>query len=122
MQTMTMSDCYVSTSNRDQSTNVPFYKTTIGRFIISMVVMAVLTSVSLAGSDDGALGDLWSEFSLALTGAPGKILSAAMLLSAGYFSVVKPNPGLAVVSFVMMMILANGEKIISTFLDAGIPL
>ena len=122
MQTMTMNDCCAIASNRDESTKVPLYKTTICRFIISMVVMAVLTSVSLAGSDDGALGDLWSEFSLALTGAPGKILSAAMLLSAGYFSVVKPNPGLAVVSFVMMMILANGEKIISTFLDAGIPL
>lgn len=122
MQTMTMGQCLVSNSSKNGSKKVPFYKTTLARVVMSLILMAVLTSMSLAGSDDGALGDLWSEFSLALTGAPGKILSAAMLLSAGYFSVVKPNPGLAVVSFVMMMILANGEKIISTFLDAGIPL
>jgi hypothetical protein len=32
------------------------------------------------------------------------------------------NPGLALVSFLMMMILANGEKIITGFLDAGVAL
>ncbi|MEY7792739.1 pili assembly chaperone, partial [Klebsiella pneumoniae] len=38
------------------------------------------------------------------------------------FSIGRPNPGLALVSFLMMMILANGEKIITGFLDAGVVL
>ncbi|MDF3746372.1 hypothetical protein P3S43_24065 [Enterobacter hormaechei] len=37
-------------------------------------------------------------------------------------SVLKPNPGLALVSLFMMLVMANGEKIISTFMDAGVPL
>ncbi|WLX18236.1 hypothetical protein RA189_26775 (plasmid) [Klebsiella pneumoniae] len=37
-------------------------------------------------------------------------------------SIGRPNPGLALVSFLMMMILANGEKIITGFLDAGVVL
>ncbi|EGS1830720.1 pili assembly chaperone, partial [Escherichia coli] len=47
---------------------------------------------------------------------------AAMLISSVYFSVLKPNPGLALVSLFMMLVMANGEKIISTFMDAGVPL
>ena len=56
-----------------------------------------------------------------MTGAPGKILAAAMLISSVYFSVLKPNPA-ALVSLFMMLVMANGEKIISTFMDAGVPL
>ncbi|MDV0834394.1 hypothetical protein VC594_22750, partial [Citrobacter freundii] len=76
----------------------------------------------LAGGDDGALGEIWTQLSEALSGAPGKALAACMLFSAFYFSIGRPNPGLALVSFLMMMILANGEKIISGFLDAGVAL
>jgi len=93
------------------------------QFRIGLIAIGIFfTAFAFAGGDDGALGDIWAYMNEALTGAPGKILSAAMLFSAVYNSIVKPNPALAVVSFVMMLILANGEKIISGFLDAGIPL
>ncbi len=44
--------------------------------------------LAYAGSDDGALGDIWSYMSESMTGAPGKILAAAMLISSVYFSVL----------------------------------
>ncbi len=91
--------------------------------ITLLVILTVLTcGFAYAGSDDGALGEIWSYLSEGLTGAPGKILAACMLFSVGYFSVLKPNPGLAAVSFLIMLIIANGEKIIGGFMDAGVPL
>ncbi len=70
----------------------------------------VVFSIALAGGDDGALGEIWTQLSEALSGAPGKALAACMLFSAFYFSIGRPNPCPALVSFLMMMILANGEK------------
>ncbi len=99
-----------------------WYRTSTAKFIFALMFTLAFCSAAMAGSDDGALGDLWAYMSESLTGAPGKILAAAMLISAGYFSILKPNPGLALVSAFMMLVLANGEKIISGFLDAGIPL
>lgn len=89
---------------------------------IALMCAALFSSIALAGGDDGALGEIWTQLSEALTGAPGKALAACMLISAFYFSIGRPNPGLALVSFLMMMILANGEKIITGFLDAGVAL
>lgn len=89
---------------------------------VALMCAALFSSIALAGGDDGALGEIWTQLSEALTGAPGKALAACMLISAFYFSIGRPNPGLALVSFLMMMILANGEKIISGFLDAGVAL
>ena len=89
---------------------------------IALMCAALFSSIALAGGDDGALGEIWTQLSEALSGAPGKALAACMLISAFYFSIGRPNPGLALVSFLMMMILANGEKIISGFLDAGVAL
>lgn len=89
---------------------------------IALMCAALFSSIALAGGDDGALGEIWTQLSEALSGAPGKALAACMLISAFYFSIGRPNPGLALVSFLMMMILANGEKIITGFLDAGVAL
>ena len=89
---------------------------------IALMCAALFSSIALAGGDDGALGEIWTQLSEALTGAPGKALAACMLISVFYFSFGRPNPGLALVSFLMMMILANGEKIITGFLDAGVAL
>lgn len=89
---------------------------------IALMCAALFSSIALAGGDDGALGEIWTQLSEALSGAPGKALAAYMLISAFYFSIGRPNPGLALVSFLMMMILANGEKIITGFLDAGVAL
>ena len=89
---------------------------------IALMCAALFSSIALAGGDDGALGEIWTQLSEALSGAPGKALAACMLISAFYFSLGRPNPGLALVSFLMMMILANGEKIITGFLDAGVAL
>lgn len=89
---------------------------------IALMCAALFSSFALAGGDDGALGEIWTQLSEALSGAPGKALAACMLISAFYFSIGRPNPGLALVSFLMMMILANGEKIITGFLDAGVAL
>lgn len=89
---------------------------------VALLCAALFSSIALAGGDDGALGEIWTQLSEALSGAPGKALAACMLFSAFYFSIGRPNPGLALVSFLMMMILANGEKIISGFLDAGVAL
>ncbi|KAA1186414.1 hypothetical protein [Photorhabdus heterorhabditis] len=99
-----------------------WYQSTTAKLMLCLLLSLAVCSMAFAGSDDGALGDIWAYMTESLTGAPGKILAAAMLFSAGYFSVLKPNPGLAVVSFLMMLILANGEKIISGFMDAGVPL
>ncbi|HHO9028548.1 TPA: pili assembly chaperone [Klebsiella pneumoniae] len=88
----------------------------------ALLCAALFSSIALAGGDDGALGEIWTQLSEALSGAPGKALAACMLISAFYFSIGRPNPGLALVSFLMMMILANGEKIITGFLDAGVVL
>lgn len=89
---------------------------------IALMCAALFSSIALAGGDEGPLGEIWTQLSEALSGAPGKALAACMLISAFYFSIGRPNPGLALVSFLMMMILANGEKIISGFLDAGVAL
>lgn len=92
------------------------------QMFIALMCAALFSSIALAGGDDGALGEIWTQLSGALSGAPGKALAACMLISAFYFSIGRPNPGLALVSFLMMMILANGEKIITGFLDAGVML
>lgn len=80
------------------------------RVFIALLCAALFSSIALAGGDDGALGEIWTQLSEALSGAPGKATAACMLISAFYFSIGRPNPGLALVSFLMMMILANGEK------------
>lgn len=92
------------------------------QMFVALMCAALFSSIALAGGDDGALGEIWTQLSEALSGAPGKALAACMLISAFYFSIGRPNPGLALVSFLMMMILANGEKIITGFLDAGVAL
>jgi len=99
-----------------------FFKTKSAKVILFVLLTVLFCGLAYAGSDDGALGDIWSYMSESMTGAPGKILAAAMLISSVYFSVLKPNPGLALVSLFMMLVMANGEKIISTFMDAGVPL
>lgn len=80
------------------------------RVFIALLCAALFSSIALAGGDDGALGEIWTQLSEALSGAHGKATAACMLISAFYFSIGRPNPGLALVSFLMMMILANGEK------------
>ena len=102
-----------------KSNTAALFKTKSAKVVLLTVLFCGL---AYAGSDDGALGDIWSYMSESMTGAPGKILAAAMLISSVYFSVLKPNPGLALVSLFMMLVMANGEKIISTFMDAGVPL
>jgi hypothetical protein len=106
-----------------KSNTAALFKTKSAKVIL-FVLLTVLffCGLAYAGSDDGALGDIWSYMSESMTGAPGKILAAAMLISSVYFSVLKPNPGTALVSLFMMLVMANGEKIISTFMDAGVPL
>lgn len=92
------------------------------KVVLFVVLAFAFCGLSYAGSDDGALGDIWAYMSESLTGAPGKIMAAAMLFSSVYFSIVKPNPGMALISAFMMLVMANGEKIICTFMDAGVPL
>ena len=112
------------------NTNVERGKTNAFAFLkskhakVPLFILLVLANCSFAyaGSDDGAFGDIWAYMSEALTGAPGKIIACGMLFSVAYFGVVKPILGLALVSALMMLVMANGEKIISSFLDAGIPL
>ncbi|MBO2029616.1 pili assembly chaperone [Klebsiella pneumoniae] len=87
---------------------------------IALLCAALFSSIALAGGDDGALGEMDPTFR-SFSGAP-EGPAACMLISAFYFSIGRPNPGLALVSFLMMMILANGEKIITGFLDAGVVL
>ncbi len=99
-----------------------FIQSKAGKVVLCLIMSLCICSLSYAGSDDGALGDVWSYMSESMTGAPGKIMAAAMLFSAFYFSIIKPNPGIALVSAFMMLVMANGEKIISTFMDAGIAL
>lgn len=105
-----------------KSNTAALFKTKSAKVILFVLLTVLFCGLAYAGSDDGALGDIWSYMSESMTGAPGKILAAAMLISNVYFSVLKPNPGLALVSLFMMLVMANGEKIISTFMDAGVPL
>ncbi|MGV7963675.1 pili assembly chaperone [Photorhabdus tasmaniensis] len=107
---------------REETKTAAFFKSKSAKLILFILLSVAVCGLSYAGSDDGALGDIWSYMSESMTGAPGKIIAAAMLISCAYFSVLKPNPGLALASLLMMLVLANGEKIISTFMDAGIPL
>ncbi|MDU7433774.1 MAG: hypothetical protein E7K89_10070, partial [Anaerococcus vaginalis] len=53
---------------------------------IALMCAALFSSIALAGGDDGALGEIWTQLSEALSGAPGKALAACMLISAFYFS------------------------------------
>ncbi|EBG2148441.1 pili assembly chaperone [Salmonella enterica] len=99
-----------------------FIQSKAAKVILFFILAVAVCGLSYAGSDDGALGDIWSYMSESMTGAPGKILAAAMLFSSLYFSIIKPNPGMALVSVFMMLVMANGEKIISTFMDAGVAL
>ena len=69
---------------------------------IALLCAALFSSIALAGGDDGALGEIWTQLSEALSGAPGKALAACMLISAFYFSIGRPNPGLALVSFLLI--------------------
>lgn len=107
---------------REQANAFAFLKSKQAKVTLFILLFLASCSLAYAGSDDGAFGDIWSYMSEALTGAPGKIIACGMLFSVAYFGVVKPNLGLALVSALMMLIMANGEKIISSFLDAGIPL
>ncbi|MCW1830037.1 pili assembly chaperone [Enterobacter asburiae] len=86
-----------------------FIKSKAGKVVLCLIMSLCICSLSYAGSDDGALGDVWSYMSESMTGAPGKIMAAAMLFSAFYFSIIKPNPGIALVSAFMMLVMANGE-------------
>lgn len=107
---------------REQTNAFAVLKSRKVKVLLFILMLLGSCSLAYAGSDDGAFGDIWAYMSEALTGAPGKIIACGMLFSVAYFGVVKPNLGLALVSAVMMLVMANGEKIISTFLDAGIPL
>ncbi|AIX52439.1 TPA: pili assembly chaperone [Escherichia coli] len=107
---------------REQTNAFAFLKSKHAKVPLFILLFLASCGLAYAGSDDGAFGDIWAYMSEALTGAPGKIIACGMLFSVAYFGVVKPNLGLALVSALMMLIMANGEKIISTFLDAGIPL
>ncbi|ENH3412086.1 pili assembly chaperone [Escherichia coli] len=106
--------------NTEKNVFEKFIQSKAGKIALCLILTLCICSLSYAGSDDGALGDVWSYMSESMTGAPGKIMAAAMLFSAFYFSIIKPNPGIALVSAFMMLVMANGEKIISTFMDAGI--
>ncbi|MCM2232312.1 pili assembly chaperone, partial [Klebsiella pneumoniae] len=48
---------------------------------IALLCAALFSSIALAGGDDGALGEIWTQLSEALSGAPGKALAACMLIS-----------------------------------------
>ena len=104
---------------REQTHAFAFLKSKHAKVPLFILLFLASCGLAYAGSDDGAFGDIWAYMSEALTGAPGKIIACGMLFSVAYFGVVKPNLGLALVSALMMLIMANGEKIISTFLDAG---
>ncbi len=39
---------------------------------IALLCAALFSSIALAGGDDGALGEIWTQLSEALSGAPGK--------------------------------------------------
>ncbi|MBK4318976.1 pili assembly chaperone [Enterobacter hormaechei] len=107
---------------REQTNAFAFLKSKHAKVPLFILLFLASCGLAYAGSDDGAIVDICANISKALTGAPGKIIACGMLFSVAYFGVVKPNLGLALVSALMMLIMANGEKIISTFLDAGIPL
>ncbi len=42
---------------------------------IALLCAALFSSIALAGGDDGALGEIWTQLSEALSGAPGKALA-----------------------------------------------
>lgn len=96
---------------REQTNAFAFLKSKHAKVPLFILLFLASCGLAYAGSDDGAFGDIWAYMSEALTGAPGKIIACGMLFSVAYFGVVKPNLGLALVSALMMLIMANGEKL-----------
>ena len=66
-----------------KSNTAALFKTKSAKVILFVLLTVLFCGLAYAGSDDGALGDIWSYMSESMTGAPGKILAAAIIHDAG---------------------------------------
>ncbi|MCE2571748.1 hypothetical protein [Motilimonas eburnea] len=91
-------------------------KTNLKVLIVAMAVMAIfLVSNAIAGQDSTGFDPLWDMVQTWAVGSPAKLIAVISLMSAFFFSILKPNFMMAIGSLLFCAIMGQAEDVIAAF-------